>query len=126
MALASRFGHVREVILMLNGQPAVWARSVTSAQGLKGPWGALKGLGTRPLAELLFEHRGVRRDPLWSQRLTRHGREHTHLLRSWKLASSEPGPAWVRRSVFWHKGQPLQVMESFAPWVLALPATHSP
>ncbi len=125
-AIASRSGHVREVVLTLNGHPAVWARSVTSPLGLKGPWRALKGLGARPLAELLFEHRGVARDPLWGQRLALRSPEHAHLLRSWRSVCTAPAPAWVRRSVFWHKGQALQVMESFAPWVLALPVAHRP
>ncbi len=134
VAIGTRCGHVREVVLTIDGREAVWARSVTSTRGLKGPWRALKGLGTRPLAELLFEHRGVQRDPLWGARLARHSPAHSHLSRQWRALSgtSAPdaapnaspycAPTWARRSVFWHKGQPLQVMESFAPWVLHLSA----
>ncbi|MGE5452380.1 MAG: chorismate--pyruvate lyase family protein [Acidobacteriota bacterium] len=125
-AIGTRCGHVREVVLTVNGREAVWARSVTSTRGLKGPWRALKGLGNRPLAELLFEHRGVRRDPLWATRLSQHSAPHAHLSRQWRPltgpALPSALPAWARRSVFWHKGQPLQVMETFAPWVLDLSA----
>ncbi|MCC7546092.1 MAG: chorismate lyase [Aquabacterium sp.] len=133
-AIGTRCGHVREVILTIDGRPAVWARSVTSARGLKGPWRALKGLGARPLAELLFEHRGVKRDPLQGARLASHSPAHGHLKREWlALAHAQPGtradappaPAWSRRSVFWHKGQALQVMECFAPWVLPLSARQA-
>lgn len=128
-AVRARTGHVREVVLTIDGRPAVWARSVTSAKGLKGPWRALKGLGTRPLAELLFEHRGVRRDPLWSDRFPDHSRQASHVRRQWRdfaTRAHEPErtPAWARRSVFWHKGQALQVMECFSPWVLRLSPRH--
>ena len=126
-AIRCAHGHVREVVLSIDGRPAVWARSVTSQSGLKGPWRALKGLGTRPLAELLFEHPQVKRDPLWGARLPLSSLEQSHLARQWHAlehgaAELGPAPAWVRRSVFWHKGHALQVMECFAPWVLALSA----
>lgn len=138
IAIGTRCGHVREVVLTIDGREAVWARSVTSTRGLKGPWRALKGLGTRPLAELLFEHRGVQRDPLWGAKLARHSSAHSHLARQWQALTRNAAPdatpdttpcfarysapTWARRSVFWHKGQPLQVMECFAPWVLRLSA----
>ena len=60
-ALGASEGHVREVVLLIDGRPAVWARSVTPLSAVKGPWQAMKGLGTRPLAELLFAHRRVHR-----------------------------------------------------------------
>lgn len=129
-AIHSRCGHVREVLLWVDQSPAVWARSVTSPRALKGPWRALKGLGTRPLAELLFEHRGVQRDALQHHRFAAHGRQMAHLSRAWRLATehspvesleskAQEMPTWARRSVFTHRGHPLQVMECFAPWVLS-------
>ena len=124
-ALRCSQGHVREVILRIDGRPAVWARSATPLRAVKGPWRAIKGLGTRPLAELLFEHNKVSRDPLQSQMLLRQGPERRHLARQWAQSQttqnvSEPAPSWARRSVFWHHGHPLQVLESFAPWVTKL------
>ena len=131
-ALRSLQGHVREVVLRIDGRPAVWARSSTTLRAVKGPWRAIKGLGTRPLAELLFEHSGVRRGPLVAERLAQQAPSRRHLARAWQAlasagqASPAPGmnrlddaaPAWARRSVFWHHGHPLQVLESFAPWIL--------
>jgi chorismate--pyruvate lyase len=143
-ALRCQQGHVREVVLRIDGRPAVWARSSTTLRAVKGPWRAIKGLGTRPLAELLFEHSQVRRDPLVSQRFAQQAPERRHLARTWAglllgpalhEASHTPQtapsqatpinapPAWARHSVFWHRGHPLQVLESFAPWVTILP-TH--
>ena len=122
-ALGTSEGHVREVVLLIDGRPAVWARSVTPLSAVKGPWQAMKGLGTRPLAELLFTRRHVQRDPLVGERLPRHSAERQHIVREWQrlgMAVSGPAPVWCRRSVFWRRGQPLQVMESFAPWVTPL------
>lgn len=122
-ALGVQEAHVREVVLLVDGRPAVWARSVTPLTAVKGPWKAMKGLGTRPLAELLFTHRRVQRDGLTGERLHKHSAEHQHMVREWErlgLPNAGPAPTWCRRSVFWRCGQPLQVMESFAPWVTAL------
>lgn len=116
--LACRSGHVREVVLVLDGVPVVWARSATSHRALQGAWKALTGLGTRPLAELLFQRRHVCREPLRIQRLDRHGLAE-HRLRAIPALAR---PLWARSSVFWHRGQALRVMESFAPWVASLDA----
>lgn len=124
-ALRCQQGHVREVVLRIDGRPAVWARSATPLPAVKGPWRAIKGLGTRPLAELLFEHNQVRRSPLQVQLFAQQSPERHHLARQWAaltVARHERAPTWARRSVFWHRGHPLQVMESFAPWVLKLSA----
>ena len=124
-ALRCREGHVREVVLRVNGRAAVWARSSTPLGAVKGPWRAIKGLGTRPLAELLFEHSQVRRDPLIAQALSPQSPQRRRLARQWAQLSPTPqdqAPMWTRRSVFWHRGHPLQVLESFAPWVTTLPA----
>ncbi len=123
-ALGCRSGHVREVILTLDDQPVVWARSATSHRGLKGPWKALQGLGNRALAELLFSHTQVRRGPLKAHAWQKHGPQHARANRQWQRCldransesmASQPSPRPARASVFWHKGQPLRVMEAFNP-----------
>lgn len=119
-AIGCRSGHVREVMLMVDGRPAVWARSVTPLLATRGAWRAIKGLGTRPLAELLFAHRQVHRGPLQARRLAAASREGALVRRSWTREAgpwNDSPPAWVRHSVFHHKGQPLQVLEAFSPWV---------
>lgn len=131
-ALGCSVGHVREVVLRVDERPAVWARSSVPVRAVKGPWRAIRGLGTRPLAELLFTHRAVRRGPLQALRLRAHGPAATHMARQWARLSGVssthtgasaplPKPVWARHSLFHHHGQPLQVLEAFAPWV----ATHS-
>lgn len=119
-------GHVREVVLLLDGMPVVWARSATSHRALKGPWKALTGLGNRPLAELLFLGRHVCREPLQAHHLLRHGLAEQRLREGWTRLHPDPlcaaTPRWARSSVFWRDGQPLRVMEAFAPWITLLDA----
>ncbi len=118
-ALRQVSGHVREVILQLDGEPLVWARSVTSLRALKGPWKAIKGLGSRPLAELLFTHARVRRGRLQRHAWRQRGPEQERARRQWTSAR-RAAPHWARASVFTHHGEPLRVMESFSPWAMRL------
>jgi len=130
--LGQRCGYVREVVLLLNGRPAVWARSATSLRASTGPWRAMRGLGTRPLAELLFAARHVERDPLRALQLPKGGPMQRHLSAQWmRLAQTTPErashttppsavPRWARSSVFWHNGHALRVMEAFSPWFAGL------
>lgn len=115
-------GYVREVAILVNGIPAVWARSATSACAVKGAWRALANLGNRPLAELLFEDSAIARSPLRAHRIPRHGAVETHVHRAWtrgpKMDASTFVPVWARSSVFTHRGQALRVYEAFAPWFL--------
>ncbi|MDD2925410.1 chorismate lyase [Rhodoferax sp.] len=123
--LNTRSGHVREVMLLLNGLPAVWARSATPHRARQGPWKALANLGNRPLAELLFQRRHIQRDQLQPHRLTRRGQITGRIRQSWnKLHGATPAsplPRWARSSVFWRQGQPLRVLEALAPWTTQLP-----
>lgn len=123
-ALGCAAGHVREVVLRVGGRPAVWARSSVPLRAVKGPWRAIKGLGTRPLAELLFSHHRVHRGPLRVTHLPACGPAHHHLERQWSRLESgveaSPPPCWARHSLFRHHGQPLQVLEAFSPWVAKL------
>lgn len=109
----------REVLLKLDGEPLVWARSVTPHDAMAGPWRALRGLGQRPLADLLFADRRVRRTPLRREKLACGGPLHRRLARQWRAATGRAAPrgmVWARSSVFRRpRGAPLRVMEAFAP-----------
>jgi len=116
--LRCRSGHVREVVLLLDGIPVVWARSATPHRALPGTWKTPKGLGTPPLAEPAFPPPAVDREPLRVERLRSHGRAESRLRAAWPGAH----PRWARSSVFQQHGQALRVMESFAPWIARLDA----
>jgi chorismate--pyruvate lyase len=122
--LHTPFGYVREVLLLLDGRVAVWARSATTPRAIQGPWRAMRGLGTRPLAELLFSERRVERAPLRTQHISPCGAQASHIQNQWQALEPEATqaamPRWARSSVFWRHGHALRVMEAFSPWLCKL------
>ncbi|WP_020679626.1 chorismate--pyruvate lyase family protein [Marinobacterium rhizophilum] len=90
---------IREVQLLGQGQPWVYARSVFPIDTLSGPQRQLKGVGSRSLGSLLFSDPSMQREPLQISRLRLQGRE----------------PLWARRSVFRLANKPLLVCEVFLP-----------
>lgn len=114
---------VREVVLRVDGQALVWARSSLHKTGLSGPWKALKGLGTRPLATLLYADPRVSRSLLQPRRLAPCGATRRHMASQWLQATGEAPPRamlWSRHSVFRRQGALLRVMELFHPAVASL------
>jgi chorismate--pyruvate lyase len=124
--------HVRDVVLHCDGQPVVMAHSVTAQHSLRGPWRGLLGLGSRPLAELLFHDRRVKRLPLQMSRVSVRSALGRRWERQWRERTGQsnwaaPGCAqlWARRSVFLRHGHPLLVTEIFDARVAKFaPSTH--
>lgn len=119
-----RIGYAREVLLRVDGQPMVFARSVTAHTASVGAWRSVRGLGSRPLADVLFKRLGISRAPLAYSLLTRQGPLQRHAAKSWLAATGvalghQALPA--RRSVFTRHGAALLVMEVFAA-----PVSHWP
>ncbi|MDT9001638.1 chorismate lyase [Paucibacter sp. APW11] len=115
---------VREVLLRVDGQPLVWARSALHQSALAGPWKALKGLGSRPLAHLLYDDPRISRSVLQPRRLARHGHTRRQMQRQWLVATGVPASAqmlWSRNSVFSRGGAQLRVMELFVPELARYP-----
>jgi chorismate--pyruvate lyase len=118
-----RSGYVREVVLRVDDDAVVFARSVTAHAQSLGPWRSIRGLGTRPLADLLFTRIGIGRTPLEFARLKPASHLRHQVARGWQRATGEAVAARAlpaRRSVFMRRGSPLLVMEVFAaeraPW----------
>lgn len=109
---------VREVLLRVDGQPMIWARSVAPRPSLAGPWRALLGLGSRPLADLLFKDPRVTRSPLRVEHLSHGSPLRERMRRQWAKANGHQPPhsmVWARSSIFHKHGAPLRVMEVFSP-----------
>jgi chorismate lyase len=116
-------GYAREVVLRVDGEAVVFARSVTSHAHSLGAWRSIRGLGTRPLADVLFKRRGIVRAPMAFAGLKRGGPAHRDVARAWQQSTGQArlgGRLPARRSVFTRKQAPLLVMEVFAssvaPW----------
>jgi chorismate--pyruvate lyase len=104
--------HVREVVLWGKGRPLVHARSVLPAVQARLTWRALRGLGQRPLADLLFGLRAAHCTRLGGQRMAPLQARRLGARLGWT-----EHPLWCRRSVFTRRGVPLLVTEWFAPTV---------
>lgn len=108
---------VREVLLLADDQPVVFAHSVLALSDLTGAWHRARAIGSRPLGAALFADPGIRREPLSCARLpVRHP-----LHRSAEAATNGPLPTlWARRSRFCRTDRPLLVTEVFLPGIAAL------
>ena len=115
--VGQRIGYAREVILRVDDRAMVMARTVTLHTDSLGAWRSLRGLGTRPLANVLFTRSGIRRQPLAYARLQRSSPLQRHVAARWQDATgmdlTRQAPA-ARRSVFSRRGRSLLVMEVFA------------
>lgn len=107
----------REVFLLADGKPVVFAHSTTACEHLRSAWKAMSGLGNRSLGSLLFTHPLVIRQPLRFKAL----RSHHPLYRSaTQTLGTAPDTLWARRSLFTLHGAPLLVTEVFLPQILKL------
>jgi len=109
--------YTREVFLLADNQPVVFAHSVVAPHHLRGAWQALQHLGNRPLAALLFAHPLVQRAPLHYRSLKPH---HPLYRRASVALGTPPSKLWARRSLFTLHGAPLLVTEVFLPEILRL------
>lgn len=114
---SGRHALVREVILLSRDQPVVFAHSVTPARYLNGPWRSLQGLGSRPLATMLYQNPRIHRAPLAYRKINP---RHPLYRRAAMLLPELPTELWARRSVFLLHNAPLLVTEVFLPDILRL------
>lgn len=104
---------VREIAMAVDGRDAVVARSLAPLTASHGVWQGVRRLRTRPLADMLYHDRSIRRSPFACARL-----DFPLALRRTVLgvdAGYAREALWARRSVFWRAGQPLLVAECFVP-----------
>lgn len=88
---------IREVLLMGNQQPVVFAHSVLPRSSLRGAWHGLGKLGNKPLGAILFANPKIKRTPLHYKKLSACNpisvRVAEHL-------QTSPNALWARRSIF--------------------------
>jgi chorismate lyase len=101
---------IREVTLLCDGAPAVYARSIIPRCTQRGRYRGLSKLGSRPLGELLFTDHRVRRGETRYFRV----REGSALYLGALARATDPRSAfWARASLFYIDGAPLLVTEVF-------------
>lgn len=114
-----RHAWTREVLLVADGVPVVFAHSVLAPRDLTGAWHMARAIGSRPLGAALFADPGIRRGPLAVACLNA---AHPLHRRAAAVASAQGTlpPLWARRSRFSRQGRPLLVTEVFLPGIARL------
>ena len=97
---------LREVHLLCDGHPVVYARTVIPVSTLVGPQQRLAHLGNKPLGAVLFSDKTMQRGEVQIARLKSE---------QVKLDSDDGADIWGRRSVFKLNNKPLLVSEYFLP-----------
>lgn len=106
------WGFVREVHLLCDDKPWVYARTVIPRTTLTGPRRRLTHLKSRPLGAVLFADPSMRRAAVEIARLTPCDKLYPAALRH---LVERPPMIWGRRSLFTLGGKPLLVSEIFLP-----------
>jgi chorismate lyase len=106
---------IREVLLMGNNQPVVFAHSVLPRTSLRGAWNGLGRLGNKPLGATLFANPKVNRTPLTYKKLSPHHALYRHAAANLTI---KPTHLWARRSVFSLNCARILVTEVFLPQLL--------
>ena len=105
---------LREVLLLADGQPVVFAHTVLAPRHLRGPWRMAAGVGGRPLGAALFANPKIVRGALHCERLTA---DHPLHRRAETALGARLPTLWARRSRFLNRGRPLLVTEVFLPGI---------
>ena len=103
---------IRQVRLLCDGVPWVFARTAIPYSTLTGPVRRLALLGTRPLGAVLFADKTMRRGEL---EIAAIGRGDFLYQQATKGLRNKPPTIWGRRSVFFLSDRPLLVNEIFLP-----------
>jgi chorismate--pyruvate lyase len=120
-ALGVRSHHLsllRQVQLLCDDKPWVYARTVIPRSTLSGRERRLAFLGNRPLGALLFADPSMRRGPVEVACIRR---EHPVFTLATQGLAHPPVNIWGRRSVFTLHDKPLLVSEIFLPDIVECP-----
>ncbi len=103
---------IREVELLVDDVPWVFARTIIPASSLRGPAKRLTLLGTKPLGEVLFAEPHTERVMMEMASLNR---RHNLFNKAVRNMGSQPEQLWGRRTLFNLSGSNLLVNELFLP-----------
>jgi chorismate lyase len=112
---------LREVLLLDQDKPLVFAHSVLPDKSMRGDWLGFRRLGNKPLGAALFSDPKVTRTPLMYKKINA---QHMLYRQAIQHLEAPPISLWARRSVFQLNSglvrHAIMVTEVFLPHVLAL------
>ncbi len=93
---------LREVLLVCDGVPVVFAHSVLPKLSMRGEWRGLGHLGNKPLGATLFANPKVKRTPLTYKKLSFKHRLYKRIVQqsAFLPSFSKNQSLWARRSIF--------------------------
>lgn len=108
----SSYAWIRQVHLLCDGTPWVFARTVIPPRTLRGKQRRLTRLGKKPLGAVLFADKSMQRTEMEIACITQD--KHLYQMATQHLEQVNQ-PIWGRRSVFFLRQRPLLVSEIFLP-----------
>lgn len=114
---------VREILMSLNAQKAVFARSITELTASRAAWRGIRALNTRPLADILYNDPEISRSSFESTKLNSE-LSLQHALAQYPALPQ--GELLARRSTFFQNNEGLTVNEVFLPGFWQELAKHPP
>ncbi|MFA5521969.1 MAG: chorismate lyase [Castellaniella sp.] len=112
---------LREIVMAIDGEDAVFARSFTPLAASTGLWRGMRSLQTRPLADMLYHDREISRSGFFHSRLSPQQPMYRSARHALGAQCPPAGALLARCSVFRREQAPLLVAESFLPafWDMA-------
>jgi chorismate--pyruvate lyase len=110
----------REVLLLADGVPRIFAHSLLAREQARGPWRLFARIGNQSLGTALFADPRIVREPLCFRRLEARHPLYRAAVRAAGLDAKSLPALWARRSVFRRDGRALLVCEVFLPAVYEL------
>ncbi len=115
---------VREVLLLADDTPVVFAHSVARAEALRVAWRSISRVGLRPVGDAIFDRHGMRRGRIQARRVNSFDRLHRSAVRALARSNTPAGRRlpvlWARRSAFVRAGHALWITEVFLPGIGAI------
>ena len=103
---------IRQVLLLCDGRPVVYARTIIPVSSLRGSLRGIVLLGNKSLGAVLFADKKMQRKPMEVTSL-----KESHKFHAWTGGRGKE-VIWGRRSIFILKNQELLVSEFFLPELL--------
>lgn len=110
---------LREVLLVANEVPVVYARSWIRQDDMRGAWHLFSKVGQRPLGHALFSDPRIERGKLYYQCFDARDVRFRQAMQEGNIQQS-PTDLWARRCLFRRQQQELLVSEFFLPSILKL------